>query len=66
MDLPDFDTLKRRALIEPERLDELLHLQIETLIAQADPKRRCALRGLQSRIDCQRGTLWIAASASPA
>ncbi len=34
MELPDFDTLKYWALAEPERLDALLHQQIETLIAR--------------------------------
>jgi hypothetical protein len=54
MELPDFDTLKYWALAEPERLDALLHQQIETLIAQVGPERQRRLRGLQFRIDCQR------------
>lgn len=54
MELPDFDTLKYWALTEPERLDALLHQQIETLIAQVGPERQRRLRGLQFRIDCQR------------
>ena len=29
MEMPDFDTLKHWALAEPERLDALLHQQIE-------------------------------------
>ncbi len=40
MELPDFDTLKYWALAEPERLDALLHQQIETLIAQVGPERQ--------------------------
>ncbi|MFM5243794.1 DUF3135 domain-containing protein [Aeromonas media] len=54
MELPDFDTLKHWALAEPERLDALLHQQIEALIAQVGPDRQRRLRGLQFRIDCQR------------
>ncbi|MBV7416188.1 DUF3135 domain-containing protein [Aeromonas sp. sif2433] len=54
MELPDFDTLKHWALDEPERLDELLHQQIDALIAQVGPDRQRRLRGLQFRIDCQR------------
>lgn len=54
MDLPDFDTLKRLAETEPERLDELLHQQVEALLEGASPERQRSLRGLQFRIDCQR------------
>ena len=54
MDLPDFDTLKRMAQTEPERLDELLHQQVEALLEGASPERQRSLRGLQFRIDCQR------------
>ena len=54
MELPDFDTLKRLAVIEPERLEELLHQQVEELLEQVDPERQRCLRGLQFRIDCQR------------
>lgn len=54
MELPDFDTLKHWALAEPERLDALLHQQIEALIAQVGPDQQRRLRGLQFRIDCQR------------
>ncbi|MEG0009831.1 DUF3135 domain-containing protein [Aeromonas lusitana] len=54
MELPDFDTLKHWALVEPERLDELLHKQIDALIEQVGPERQRRLRGLQFRIDCQR------------
>ena len=54
MELPDFDTLKHWALAEPERLDALLHQQIEALIAQVGPEQQRRLRGLQFRIDCQR------------
>lgn len=54
MELPDFDTLKHWALVEPERLDALLHQQIDTLIEQVGPDRQRRLRGLQFRIDCQR------------
>lgn len=54
MELPDFDTLKHWALDEPERLDELLHQQIDALIEQVGPDRQRRLRGLQFRIDCQR------------
>ncbi|MCH7372696.1 DUF3135 domain-containing protein [Aeromonas sp. MR16] len=54
MELPDFDTLKHWALAEPERLDELLHQQIDALIEQVGPDRQRRLRGLQFRIDCQR------------
>lgn len=54
MELPDFDTLRHWALAEPQRLDALLHQQIETLIAQVGPEQQRRLRGLQFRIDCQR------------
>lgn len=54
MELPDFDTLKQWALAEPERLDDLLHQQIDALIEQVGPERQRRLRGLQFRIDCQR------------
>lgn len=54
MELPDFDTLKHWALADPDRLDALLHQQIETLIAQVGPEQQRRLRGLQFRIDCQR------------
>ena len=54
MEMPDFDTLKHWALAEPERLDALLHQQIEALIAQVGPDQQRRLRGLQFRIDCQR------------
>ena len=48
MELPDFDTLKHWALAEPERLDALLHQQIEALIAQVGPDRQRRLRGNRS------------------
>ncbi|MGY3892445.1 DUF3135 domain-containing protein [Aeromonas enterica] len=54
MELPDFDTLRRLAVAEPERLDELLRQQIEGLIDRVSPEQRQRLRGLQFRIDCQR------------
>ncbi|MGV2844263.1 DUF3135 domain-containing protein [Aeromonas hydrophila] len=54
MELPDFDTLKRLAVAEPERLDELLQQQIEGLIDRVSPQQQMRLRGLQFRIDCQR------------
>ena len=54
MELPDFDTLRRLAVTEPERLDELLHQQIEGLIDRVCPEQQQRLRGLQFRIDCQR------------
>ena len=54
MELPDFDTLKRLAVAEPERLDELLRQQIEGLIDRVSPQQQMRLRGLQFRIDCQR------------
>ena len=54
MELPDFDTLKRLAVAEPERLDELLQQQVEGLIDRGSPQQQMRLRGLQFRIDCQR------------
>ncbi len=54
MELPDFDTLKRLAVAEPERLDELLQQEIEGLIDRVSPQQQMRLRGLQFRIDCQR------------
>ncbi|ABO89062.1 conserved hypothetical protein [Aeromonas salmonicida subsp. salmonicida A449] len=54
MELPDFDTLRRLAVAEPERLDELLRQQIEGLIDRVSPEQQQRLRGLQFRIDCQR------------
>lgn len=54
MELPDFDTLRRLAVAEPERLDELLRQQIEGLIDRVRPEQQQRLRGLQFRIDCQR------------
>lgn len=46
MELPDFDTLKHWALAEPERLDALLHQQIEALIAiQVGPDQAAAIAG---------------------
>ncbi len=53
-ELPDFDTLKYWALVEPQRLDALLHRQIDELIEQVEPERQRRLRGLQFRIDCER------------
>ena len=55
MELPDFDTLKHWALAEPERLDALLHQQIEALIAQVGPDRQRRLRGLQFRLPAPSG-----------
>ena len=52
--MPDFDTLRRLAVAEPERLDELLRQQIEGLIDRVSPEQQQRLRGLQFRIDCQR------------
>ena len=52
--LPDFNSLKRIAQLDPEALERIRQQHVEAIIASSPKHLRQRLRGLQFQIDMQR------------